>query len=167
MLDDGLKTLFAETGENLGLTRPASLCFAAIWRAPNPPCADDLVQVAGISRSNVSTALKELRAWGLVAVTRVPGDRREFFVAPADPWMLVRQMLAERERRVLSPAVDRLRALRQVAPDGALAELSEALETMALWQARLARLEPAELQQLMQSPPAPQDRKKKKKSKKS
>src|SRR5690606_42036728 len=52
--------IVAELGALCGISRPAGQCFAAIWRAAQPPCADDLTQALGLSRSNVSTALKEL-----------------------------------------------------------------------------------------------------------
>lgn len=172
MPDEGTKALFADLGESLGLSRPAALCFAAIWRAAQAPNADDLVLRAGISRSNVSTALKELRGWGLVAITRVPGDRREYFVATPDPWALVRQVLAERQRRVLAPALDRLRDLLAADADPALAELAKAMQSLADWQERLVRLDPADLAALVGGGgPAAADpgdgRKKKKKSRKS
>lgn len=170
MPDEGTKALFAELGTSLGLSRPAALCFAAIWRAAQAPNADDLVVRAGISRSNASTALKELRAWGLVAISRVPGDRREYFVAPDDPWALIRQVLAERQRRVLAPALDRLRDLVAADPDPALAELATALRAMADWQERLAQLDPGDLAALVSgasSPDAGGAKKKKKKSRKS
>ena len=141
--DAGLAPVFGALGESFGLSRPASLCFAAIWRAAQAPCADDLVASAGISRSNVSTALKELRSIGLIAVARTPGDRREYFTAPADPWVIVRQLIAERQRRSLAPALDRLTALDHADPR--LEALVATLEAVSDWLGRLARMEPTEL----------------------
>ena len=68
-----LATLFADAAQVFGLSRPAGQCFSAIWRAAAPPCADDLVAGLGLSRSNVSTALKELRGWGMISIVRTPG----------------------------------------------------------------------------------------------
>ena len=65
-----LATLFADVAQVFGLSRPAGQCFSAIWRAAAPPCADDLVAGLGLSRSNVSTALKELRGWGMISIVR-------------------------------------------------------------------------------------------------
>lgn len=169
MPDEATRALFAELGTSLGLSRPAALCFAAIWRASPAPCADDLVLRAGISRSNVSTALKELRGWGLVTLARIPGDRREYFAAPADPWALIRQVLTERQRRVLAPALDRLRDLQAGGADPALTDLAGALQALADWQERLAQLDPADLAALVSgvaSSAAGEPRKKKKKSRK-
>lgn len=168
MPDEATQALFAELGTSLGLSRPAALCFAAIWRAAQAPCADDLVLRAGISRSNVSTALKELRGWGLISIARVPGDRREYFVAPAAPWALIRQVLAERQRRVLAPALDRLRDLQAAGAGPEITDLADALQALAEWQERLAQLDASDLAALVSgTAPADEPKKKKKKSRKS
>ncbi len=170
MPDEATRALFAELGTSLGLSRPAAQCFAAIWRAAQAPCADDLVLRAGISRSNVSTALKELRGWGLISIARVPGDRREYFVAPTDPWALIRQVLAERQRRVLAPALDRLRDLQVAGAGPEITDLADALQALAEWQERLAQLDPTDLAALVSGTAAAEageHKKKKKKSRKS
>ena len=91
--DRALALLFADLAQKFGLSRPAGQCFAAIWRAAMTPSADDLTQICGLSRSGVSVALKELRAWGMIEVARSPGNRREFFTAPFDPWELARRII--------------------------------------------------------------------------
>ncbi|MGO4851356.1 GbsR/MarR family transcriptional regulator [Phaeovulum sp. W22_SRMD_FR3] len=162
-----LAALFADMAPGLGLSRPAGACFATIWRAAQAPCADDLVRDLGISRSNVSIALKELRQWGMVQIARTPGDRREFFVAPADPWALVRQIIAERQRRDLASALDRLYAIETLSQDPRISSLCEAVETVSGWMAGLSRLDSADLaQRLSDETPDTDEAKKKKKKKK-
>jgi DNA-binding transcriptional regulator GbsR (MarR family) len=103
-----LADIFSEVAAEIGLSRPAGQCFSRIWRAAQSPCADDLVASLGLSRSNVSTALKELRAWGLISIARTPGNRKEYFTAPADPWEVMRLAMAARQRQVIAPLLDRL-----------------------------------------------------------
>ena len=137
---------FAETAQVLGLSRPAGQCFAAIWRTAQAPCADDLTVIAGLSRSNVSTALKELRDWGLISRVRAPGDRKEYFSADPDPWAVVGTMMAAFHRRALSPALDRLIAAEEAAGgDARAAALHAALSQVAARLAELAALAPAKL----------------------
>lgn len=144
-----LPRLLAEIAPRFGLSRPAGLCLGAIWRAAEAPSAEDLVASLGISRSNVSTALKELRGWGLIEVTRPFGSRRELFLAPPDPWALARQLIAERQRRDIAPVIDRLAALEATGTDPRAADLRTAFEAAADWLGALARHEPGELAQLM------------------
>lgn len=165
MADSAMMTVFAELGESFGLSRPASQCFAAIWRAAQAPCADDLVQTVGISRSNVSTALKELRGYGLVSIARSPSDRREYYIAPTDPWMIARQLIAERQRRALAPAFDKLSDLEAQSPDTRIAALIGVVEAASDWMGRMARMDPADLADYMAGADTPGDDQGKKKKK--
>lgn len=140
-----LPGLFADAGEHFGLSRPAGHCLGMIWRAAQAPCADDLTRTLGLSRSNVSTALKELRGWGLVSVARAPGDRKEYFTAPSDPWELIRAVMAARQRRAIAPILDRLLAAEAESPDARIAALHAALETVSDWTTRLGSATPAEI----------------------
>mgnify|MGYP000212223353 CR=1 FL=1 len=141
MADLDLSDTFGEIAPRFGLSRPAGRCFGAIWRAAQAPCAEDLVTQLGLSRSNISVALKELRAAGLIQSARTPGSRKEYFVAPSDPWELARLVLGERARRVIAPARDQLAALETRSADPRAAALCEVLDAVAGHMGRLARLE--------------------------
>lgn len=145
MSETELPEAFAELAPRFGFSRPAGRCLGAIWRAAQAPSADDLVTQLGLSRSNVSTALKELRDAGLVQAARSPGSRKDFFVAPTEPWELARLMLAERERRVIGPARDHLSALEARSADPRAAALCELLDAASGYIQTLIRLDPAEL----------------------
>lgn len=156
-----LPAIFGDFAAMFGLSRPAGQCFAAIWRQASSPCADDLVESLGLSRSNVSTALKELRGWGLVSVARVPGDRREFFVAPDDPWEVLRLIFAARQRRDFSVLADRLAVHGD--GDAAMRGAYEMVAALSNWMAHLASLDSAGLQATMTGGEVPDRGKKKKK----
>ncbi len=126
-----LAEIFADVADETGLSRPAGQCFSAIWRAAQSPCADDLVTQLGLSRSNISTALKELRAWGLISIARTPGDRKEYFTAPADPWEVMRLLLAARQRQVIAPLLDRLLMAEAQVEDARIAALHAVMSRMA------------------------------------
>lgn len=162
--------IVADLGALFGLSRPAGQCFAAIWRAAQPPCADDLTEALGLSRSNVSTALKELRDWGLISRARAPGDRKDYFTAPPDPWDLVRLLLTGRQRRAVAPLLDRLVAAEAGAPDARIAALHDTLATVSARMEALATLEPEVLATLFDADPRDEGErgpgKKKKKKKK-
>lgn len=133
--------IVAEIGGLVGLSRPAAQCFAAIWRAAQPPCADDLTRVLGLSRSNVSTALKELRDWGLISRTRAPGDRKDYFTAPPDPWDVARAVLSARQRRSIAPILDRLAAAEADKDDARIAALHTVLSAVSARMEALAALD--------------------------
>ncbi|MFM2356901.1 MAG: hypothetical protein RLZZ528_2637 [Pseudomonadota bacterium] len=161
---DRMDDVFADLAGQFGLSRPAGRCLSAIWRAEPRPCADDLVAGLGLSRSNVSTALKELREWGLAAIHRDAGDRKEYYTAPADPWDLVAAMVAARRQRVTAPLLDRLLRIEARGGDVRAAALHETVSALDDWQERLGRLAPADFARaLLATAPAAEGKKKKKK----
>ncbi|MFD2173181.1 GbsR/MarR family transcriptional regulator [Rhodobacter lacus] len=153
--------LFSDLATRFGFSRAAGACLGTIWRAAQAPSAEDLCTALGLSRSNVSVALKELRQAGLVQVARAPGTRRDFYVADPDPWALLRAALADRHRREIAPLTARLASLAaQPEPDPrivALATMSGAAED---WMMRLTRRDSADFAQILG-----QDRAEKKKKK--
>lgn len=120
-----LADLMADAAPALGLSRAAGACLGVIWRADSPPCADDLCSLLGLARSNVSVALRDLREWGLVEILRLPGDRKEYFAAPAGAAELVHRLIAGHRRRIIAPLLDRLSAL--AAGDARAADLVSAI----------------------------------------
>ena len=156
---------FADLAQLLGLSRPAGLCFAAIWRAAQAPCADDLTGALGLSRSNVSTALKELRDWGLIARVRAPGDRKEYYTADPDARAVILTMLAAFQRRSLTPAVERLLAAESVANDARAAAMRSVLGTLSDRLAEFAAQPPGDGAANPEKTPSEGGKKKKKKRK--
>ncbi|MCB2115240.1 MAG: MarR family transcriptional regulator [Rhodobacteraceae bacterium] len=143
--------IVAEIGAFMGISRPAGQCFAMIWRAAAPPCADDLTATLGLSRSNVSTALKELRDWGLIGRARSPGDRKDYFTAPTDPWDVVRLLLHGRQRRAIAPMLDRLLAAEEDTGDVRIAALHAVLSSVGERMEALAGLDPEALEHFLET----------------
>ncbi len=160
-----LTEIFADLAQVFGLSRPAGQCFAAIWRAAAPPCADNLVTELGLARSNVSTALKELRSWNLIGAARAPGDRKDYFTAPTDAWDLLRLLVLARQRHLITPLLDRLIAAEAQGADSRLAALHEALEHASIVIADLVSLPEAEFTRRLVAPADDGARPKKKKKK--
>lgn len=159
-----LAAFFADAAPRLGLSRPAGLCFAAIWRAKEAPDVDALVAATGLSRSGISAALKELREAGLIEAARMPGTRRESFFAPVDAWALLRLHFARRLHRDIAPMRERLRLIRAAGGDAASADLADMLEKLALWFGRLSDAAPDALAaELGGNKPEGRGKKKKKK----
>jgi len=160
-----LADIFADLAAELGLSRPAGQCFSAIWRVTQAPCADDLVAGLGLSRSNISTALKELRAWGLVTVARAPGDRKEYFTAPTDPWEVMRLIIAARQRQVIAPLLDRLLAAEARVEDARIAALHAVLTRTAQAASALTQAEAGAFARRIEAMADPAEPAKKKKKK--
>jgi HTH-type transcriptional regulator, glycine betaine synthesis regulator len=88
-----------------GINATMGELFALLYISGTDWTADALRQWLRISRGNVSMNLRELKAWGVVHKVHRPGERREFYRAEADVWILFRRILTERKRRELDPTL--------------------------------------------------------------
>lgn len=164
-MSDSLREALGDLATTIGLSRPAGQCFAMIWRAQEPPCADDLVERLGLSRSNVSTALKELRTWGLVKARRGPGERRDVYTSPSDPRDVVRIIIAARRQMILVPFAERLLEIEAAGDDPRSAALHEVVLSLENWFSQLSRSDSGALALAIGSRVPGKTRKKNKKKK--
>ena len=100
---------FGEMGSRWGINRTVGQIYALIFVSPVALNADEIAEQLEFSRSNVSMGLKELQAWRLVNLRHLPGDRREYFDAPAEAWEIFRTLAEERRRREIEPTLSMLR----------------------------------------------------------
>jgi DNA-binding transcriptional regulator GbsR (MarR family) len=112
-----------------------------------------------ISRGNVSMALRELIAWGIVNRVHVKGERREFYTTEKDVWQMFRIIARERKKREVDPTINVLREtvddLRAIPDSEAnyereqLQKLLEFFETGTEVYARLDEQTPTSILQLL------------------
>ncbi len=148
---------FGEMGSRWGINRTVGQIYALIYVSDKPIHADDLAEALEFSRSNVSMGLKELQAWRLVQLRHLPGDRREYFEAPADAWDVFRTLAEERRRREIEPTLSMLRnaLLEEVStPEDRHAQarmkgMHDLIELMTTWFDDVQRLDATTLSQLM------------------
>jgi DNA-binding transcriptional regulator GbsR (MarR family) len=82
---------------------------ALLLISPDPLSAVEIMQELKTSRGNVSMALRELIAWGIVNRVHHKGERREFYNTEKDVWVLFRVIARERKKRELDPTIEVLR----------------------------------------------------------
>jgi DNA-binding transcriptional regulator GbsR (MarR family) len=104
---------WGEMGTHWGVNRSVAQIHALLYLADRPLHAEEISDSLRLARSNVSTALKELQAYGIVRRSHVAGDRRDHFVAESDLWDLLMRISAERKRREIDPTLEFLAELKQ------------------------------------------------------
>src|SRR5918912_34589 len=108
-LSSAAKTFILHWGEmagRWGINRTVAQIHALLIVSEQPLNAEQLAELLSVSRSNVSTSIRELQAWGVVKVVHVMGDRRDHFTCETDAWPMFQAILDERKRRVIDPAVE-------------------------------------------------------------
>ena len=100
---------WGEMGTRWGTNRTVAQIQALLYLSPKPLRADEIVDSLSVARSNVSTSIRELQSYGLVKMTHVLGDRRDYFESISDVWELFRVIIAQRKQRELNPTLSMLR----------------------------------------------------------
>ena len=93
-------------GSSWGINRSMAQIHALLMISNEPISADEVMERLQISRGNVHTQLKELQGWGIAKKVVVPGERKEFFETPKDPWKLFVIISRERKRREIDPTLE-------------------------------------------------------------
>ena len=148
---------FGEMGSRWGINRTVGQIYALIFISPHALNADDIAEALEFSRSNVSMGLKELQSWRLVKLRHQPGDRREYFEAPADVWEIFRVLAEERRRREIEPTLSMLRLALLEAPTSdaerhaqeRMKEMHELIDRLMTWFDDVQKLAPETAMQLM------------------
>lgn len=148
---------FGEMGSKWGINRTVGQIYALIFISRRALNADEIAETLEFSRSNVSMGLKELQSWRLVKLRHQPGDRREYFEAPADVWEIFRVLAEERRRREIEPTLSMLRMALLEQPGNEderqaqerMRQMHELIDRLMTWFDDVQKLAPETAMQLM------------------
>ena len=148
---------WGEMGTAWGVNRTVAQIHALLFFHGRPLHAEEIAETLGVARSNVSNSLKELQNWGLVRVTHVLGDRRDYYETSSDVWELFRTVVRERKTREFDPTTRMLRELvrkpdfAQESPDAQdrVRETLHLMESLGTWADEMLRLSPNTLEKVL------------------
>ena len=101
---------WGEMGTRWGPNRTVAQIQALLYLSPDPMRADEICELLSVARSHVSTSIRVLQSYGLVRMTHVLGDRRDYFESIHDVWELFRVIIEQRKQRELNPTLSMLRS---------------------------------------------------------
>lgn len=81
-----------------GLGRITGELYAVLYTAPAPLCLAELAAELGVTKGNVSVAIRRLEELGMVQRRFERGDRRVFFSPNTDFWDIGHQFLQRRHQ---------------------------------------------------------------------
>jgi DNA-binding transcriptional regulator GbsR (MarR family) len=148
---------WGEMGQAWGINRTMAQVHALLFISPEALDAEEISLLLDVSRSNVSTSLRELITWGVVRRVHIIGDRRDRFEALKDVMETFRVIMAERKRREMDPTIALLERCVEEAkgggPDEAytreqLEKMLEFTRMVTTWYSQIDRLPTASLQRL-------------------
>jgi DNA-binding transcriptional regulator GbsR (MarR family) len=101
-------------GSDWGINRTMAQAHALLMISPSSLCADEIMEELKISRGNANMNIRALMDWGLVYKELKAGDRKEYFVAEKDMWIVIKQIMVQRKKKELEPIVKLLDELSAV-----------------------------------------------------
>lgn len=140
---------WGEMGQAWGINRTMAQVHALLFISPEALDAEEISHLLDVSRSNVSTSLRELIAWGVIRRTHQIGGRRDKFEALKDVMETFRVIMAERKRREMDPTLVLLENCIRDAKSGGpteeytraqLEKMLEFLNMLGLWYAQIDQL---------------------------
>jgi DNA-binding transcriptional regulator GbsR (MarR family) len=145
---------WGDMGATWGVSRSIAQIHALLFVAGRPMNAEEIADALLIARSNVSTSIRDLTAWGLVRRAPILGDRRDFFEAEGDVWEMATKIVAIRKAREIDPITEDLKVfLADAARDEKtsplaverLTDLSMLIDLMNRWYEQVSRLPKSQL----------------------
>jgi DNA-binding transcriptional regulator GbsR (MarR family) len=118
-----------------GVGRVTGQLYAVLYLAERPLSLGELAEALRVSKGNVSVAMRSLEALGMVRRSLPAGDRRVFFEAEPDFWLIARRVLERRSK----PEFDE--SFRLVAESALVAAAAQAGSGRDFAVARLAALQ--------------------------
>ncbi|WP_265529374.1 GbsR/MarR family transcriptional regulator [Sphingomicrobium marinum] len=140
---------WGDLGGQWGVNRSVAQIQALLYLSEKPLPADEIADLLGLARSNVSNSIKELLNWQLISRVPIAGDRRDHFVAETDIWEMVTRIAKGRKQREIDPAEAALRACSSEAADDPLVSpvarqrlvaMLDFVTTMSRWHDEMMRL---------------------------
>ena len=101
-------------GTQWGINRTMAQIHALLLVSVEPKSADEIMNELKISRGNTNMNVRELMDWGIVDKILKPGERKEFFVADKDIWVVAMKIIKERKRREVEPILTALGQLKEI-----------------------------------------------------
>ena len=149
---------WGEMGQAWGINRTMAQVHALLFVSPEPLDAEQISQLLDVSRSNVSTSLKELTTWGVLKKVHIIGDRRDRFEALKDVMETFRVIMNERKRREMDPTISLLEQCVAEAKSGGdsdqytgeqLEKMLEFVQMITVWYSQVDRLSSTSMKRLL------------------
>ncbi len=99
---------WGEMGAAWGISRTMAEIHALLYVSTEPLCTDDIMDRLAVSRGSVSMNLRELANWELIQRVHRRGDRKDYYEAEHDVWLMFETIVRERRRREVLPIIETL-----------------------------------------------------------
>ena len=100
-------------GTNWGINKTMAQIHALLLITDKAQSTEEMMDTLQISRGNANMNVRSLVEWGLVNKEMISGDRKDFYSAKKDIWVIARQIAKQRRQRELEPVIEALAEIRR------------------------------------------------------
>jgi DNA-binding transcriptional regulator GbsR (MarR family) len=100
-------------GSNWGINKTMAQLHALLMISENALSTEEMMETLQISRGNTNMNVRALVEWGLANKEMIAGDRKDFYSAKKDIWVVARKIAQQRRKRELDPVITALVELKQ------------------------------------------------------
>ena len=104
-------------GTNWGINKTMAQLHALLLISEKPMSTEEMMDALQISRGNTNMNVRALVEWGLASKEMISGDRKDFYSARKDIWVIARQIAQQRRKRELEPVIAALSELKKETPN--------------------------------------------------
>ena len=101
-------------GGEWGISKTMAQIHGLLMVSEKSMNTDEIMEELKISRGNANMNLRMLIEWGVVYKDSYPGERKDYYIAEKDIWLVARRIAAHRRRKELDPVVRVLSEVRKV-----------------------------------------------------
>lgn len=100
-------------GSNWGINKTMAQIHALLLLSEKAMSTEEMMETLQVSRGNVNMNVRALIDWGLAQKESALGDRKDYFLAKKDIWVIARQIANQRRKRELEPVLNLLSEIKQ------------------------------------------------------
>lgn len=140
---------WGDLGSQWGVNRSVAQIHALLYVSEYALNAEQIAEILGLARSNVSNSIKELLGYKIILKAPIPGDRRDHYIAEEDAWKVAMRVAQVRKEKEIDPAIEALALCLQSAEKdprvsdkvkGRLNNMHEFISSMDIWYGQMVRV---------------------------
>jgi DNA-binding transcriptional regulator GbsR (MarR family) len=99
---DNLVQSLGQVAESAGFNRMIGQIYALLYLSPVQLSLGEIADKLNVSKGSVSLNTQNMERWGMIKRINRPADRRDYYEPNIDFWDVIRGILSNREKKVIS-----------------------------------------------------------------
>jgi len=99
---DNLVNALGQLAESAGFNRMIGQIYGLLYLSPVQLSLGEIAEKLGASKGSASLNTTSMERWGMIKRFNRPADRRDYYEADTDFWKVIRGIMRNRERKLIT-----------------------------------------------------------------